>query len=208
MKLFRYLLRAAIFAFAVVSFTAPKPSYADTYQIYDLGSGTRRGVIGITDTGTVVISNIGATCDGSTGNVCFVTWVNGEPTGASETIPDLPYDDGTPCAVLPAGATSLSRCNNGHEVLGEGAFGRGGITITNPPPNAVLLVDTANIFVNSLGDYVTIVGIGDTGNDLDGEVIEGIDLTTRATPEPASIVLLGTGVLAALGSIRRRQQQK
>jgi hypothetical protein len=208
MKLFRYLLRAAILAFAVVSFTAPKPSHADTYQIFDLGSGTRRDPIGITDTGTVVIANIAATCDGSAGGVCFVTWVNGEPTSASGTNPDLTYDDGTPCAVLPAGATSLSRCNNGHEVLGEGAVGRGGITITNPPPNAILLVDTGNIFVNSLGDYLATVGIGDTGNDLDGEIIEGIDLTTRATPEPASIVLLGTGILAALGSMRRRQQQK
>jgi len=208
MKLFRYLLRAAIFAFAVVSFTAPKPSHADTYQIFDLGSGTRRGVIGITDTGTVVISNILSTCDGSPSTVCFITWVNGEPTGASGTIPDLPYDDGTLCAVLPAGATSLSRCNNGHEVLGEGNAGKGLPTITNPPPNAVLLVDTGNIFVNSLGDYLATVGIGDTGNDLDGEIIEGIDLTTRATPEPASIVLLGTGILAALGSMRRRQQQK
>ena len=207
MKLFRYLLRAAIFAFAVVSFTAPKPSHADTYQIFDLGSGTRRGIEGITDTGTVVLTNIGASCGVNT-SICFITWVNGEPTGTSGTIPDLAYDDGTPCAVLPAGATSLSRCNNGHEVLGEGNAAKGLPTITNPPPNAVILVDTSNIFVNSLGDYITTVGIGDTGNDLDGEIIEGIDLTTRTTPEPGSIVLLGTGVLAALGSIRRRQQQK
>jgi hypothetical protein len=117
MKLFRYLLRAAILSFAVVSFTAPKPSHADTYQIYDLGSGTRRDPIGITDTGTVVIANILFNCDGSNSSVCFVTWVNGKSTGASGTEPDLAYDDGTPCAVLPAGATSLSRCNNGHEVL-------------------------------------------------------------------------------------------
>jgi hypothetical protein len=197
----------AIIAIAAVLFTIPATAHADTYQIYDLGSGTRRDPIGITDTGTVVIANFG-TCDDFHSSVCVVTWVNGEPTSASGTNPDLVYDDGTSCAVLPAGATSLSRCNNGHEVLGEGAFGRGGITITNPPPNAVLLVDTGNIFVNSLGDYLTTVGIGDTGNDLDGEIIEGIDLTTRATPEPASIVLLGTGILAALGSVRRRQQQK
>jgi hypothetical protein len=198
MKLSCYLLRAAILVFAVVSFTAPKPSHADTYQIFDLGSGTRRGPVGITDSGTVVIGSVSGT---------FVTWVNGEPTSASGTDPDLPYDNGTPCAVLPSGALPPSTCNNGHEILDQGAVGKGATPITNPPPNAVILGDTGDIFVNSLGDYVTTVGIGDTGNDLDGEIIEGIDLTTRATPEPASIALLGTGIFAALGFLRRRQLQ-
>jgi hypothetical protein len=204
MKLSRDMLRAAILAFAVVSFTAPKPSHADTYQFFDLGSGTRRDPVGITDSGTVVIASVPGNCEMTAS--CFITWVNGEPTSASETDPGLAYDNGTPCPVLPAGATSLSRCNNGHEVLEDGAVGRGGTPITNPPPNAVILADTGNISVNSFGDYVAIVGIGDTGNDLDGEIIEGIDLTTRATPEPASIELLGTGILAALGFLRRRQQ--
>jgi hypothetical protein len=205
MNLSRYMLRAAILAFAVVSFTAPKPSHADTYQFFDLGSGTRRDPVGITDSGTVVISEFGG-CDMSA--ACFVTWVNGVGVSISGTDPDLAYDNGTPCPVLPSGALPPSRCNNGHEVLDQGAVGKGELPITDPPPNAVILGDAGNISVNSLGDYVAIVGIGDTGNDLDGEIIEGIDLTTRATPEPSSIALLGTGTLAALGAMRRRQQQK
>ena len=42
MKFSRYLLRAAILAFAVVPATSPKPAHTDIYQIFDLGSGTRQ----------------------------------------------------------------------------------------------------------------------------------------------------------------------
>ena len=207
MKLSCYLLRAAILAFAVVSFTAPKHSHADTYQIFDLGDGTRREPIGITDSGTVVINDFPSSLCGMSAS-CFETWTNGLEISLSGTNPDLTFDNGTRCPVLPPFATNSSRCNNGHEVLGAFAPGRTGVPITNPPPNAVILIDTGSIFVDSFGDYVATVGIGDTGSSFDGEIIEGVDLTTRATPEPASIALLGTGILAALSFPRRRQQQK
>jgi hypothetical protein len=207
MKFSRYLLRAAILAFAVVPVTSPKPAHADTYQIFDLGTGTRRDPIGITDTGTVVITDIQSPMCGMSVN-CFETWVNGVETSLSGTNPGLTFDNGTPCPVLPSFALESSRCNNGHEVLGAIAPARTGVPITNPPPNAVILFDTGSIFVNSLGDYVAAVGIGDTGSDLDGEIIEGIDLTTRATPEPASLTLLGTGIFATVGFLRQRRQQR
>jgi hypothetical protein len=200
MKLSRYSLRAAILAFAVVSFTAPKPSHADTYQIYDFGAASHTGIVGITDSDLIVLFQIG--CSGFNAQ-CYIIDSVDALVGTSTTNPDLPYDNGTPCPILPVGAI-FSRCNNGHEVLGQG---RGFPPITNPPPNAVIL-DSPLIDLNSFGDYFGIVGIGEIGIDLDGELVVGIDITSHATPEPASIALVGTGILAALGSMRRRQQQK
>jgi hypothetical protein len=58
--------------------------------------------------------------------------------------------------------------------------------------------------LNASGDFVFVDG--KTVSDASGEWYEYIDLTTRATPEPTSIFLLGTGVFAALGPMRRQKR--
>jgi hypothetical protein len=60
------------------------------------------------------------------------------------------------------------------------------------------------LFLNASGDFVTV--------ELelfypDGEIIEAVDLSTAPVPEPGSILLFGTGVLAAVGVVRRKAGQ-
>jgi hypothetical protein len=53
------------------------------------------------------------------------------------------------------------------------------------------------IFLNGQGDIVY-------DDVFDEDWFEAIDLTTAATPEPASLFLFGTGALGALGIMRKR----
>jgi hypothetical protein len=51
--------------------------------------------------------------------------------------------------------------------------------------------------MNASGDFVWADG-------REEDFFEAIDLTTAPTPEPSSILLIGTGALFAAGAMRRR----
>jgi hypothetical protein len=53
------------------------------------------------------------------------------------------------------------------------------------------------VVMNASGDFVWADG-------RDELFFEAIDLTTAPTPEPGSILLVGTGALAAAAAMRRR----
>jgi hypothetical protein len=212
MKVSKPWFSAAIIAIAVVLFAAPQPIHADTYQIFDLGSGYRTDLIGITASGTVVTDIFGL-CN-TTDIDCFQTWVNGVLVTESATPPSLVYDNGTPCipnapaAIIGAVATAV--CNNGHEVYAMDRFAPEypNRIFTGPDPVTDSFHGPApldEIRLNSSGDFLYLegnLGIGD------GEVYEAIDLTTDQVPEPGSIFLLGTGALTALAAMRRRLLQQ
>jgi hypothetical protein len=206
-----------VVALAIGLFTAPAKAQADTYQFFDLGStGHTISILGITASGTVVLDfhiPVGADpCKSS--NICneYETWVNGVMVGNSFTNPGLTYDNGTACTVSAPFFTSsfpgLGTCNNGHEVYNAGTAAMApytDATFTGPDPLTDLLafapisVDEVNL--NSSGDFAYVISHPASGGI--GEIVEAIDLTTDQVPEPSSIFLLGTGLLAAVGNMRR-----
>lgn len=204
MKIARFWIGTLAIATAVILLNLP--AYADTYQIYDLTGGYRTDPIGITANGTVVLDRVFQDLCGLGSAGCYDTYVNGVRVASSDNPPDFTYDNGTTCVpdtALGIGSIVRAVCNNGREVYGTGVYPPNPDKIyTGPDPVADLFGSGILNLVqlNSSGDFVYLEGNLGTG---DGEYYEAIDLTTEQTPEPSSIVLLGTGLFALTG-IRRR----
>ncbi|MDW5264862.1 MULTISPECIES: PEP-CTERM sorting domain-containing protein [Acidobacteriaceae] len=187
MQIFKW---SASIAIAVVLLVLSSTAYADTYEIFDLGGDNGQHIQGIDASGAVVLLDI---FDG------YYSVYNGVAGSPSTTDPGLTYDNGTPCSpVLSAGMSVLGRasCNNGHEVFGGYYLDVSKGLYTGPDPADFLQSGSVDALVlNSAGDFAWSDGAFE-------ENYLAIDLSSQA-PEPDSILLLSTGLLAAVGMRRR-----
>jgi hypothetical protein len=198
MKASRLWFRAAIAVVTTAAFAIPATAHADPYQIYDLGNANGYDMYGIDTSGTVVIYDSISSLYG--------TFVDGSISDIASTAPLLNYDNGSPCSpVLSPGMTLIpgakTSCNNGREVFGGEYMGTNMGIYTGPDSTDFLQSGTVDALVlNASGDFAWTDG-------RDEENFEAIDLSTLSaatTPEPNSFILLGTGMFAALGTMRRR----
>jgi hypothetical protein len=193
MKIPKLPLFAAILPLAATLSLVPAQLHADTYVIYDLGSDEARPIVSIDTSGQVVIFNEILSE--------YLTYSYGALVNTTSTLPTLTYDDGTPCSP-PSSFTAIPGaavvCNNGRIGFGS-RYNTNGFAdgVYTGPLSSLTLVDPAGTddmaFLNSYGDFAWSDGI-------DEENFEAIDLT----PEPSSLLLLGTGCVSLFCVLRRK----
>jgi PEP-CTERM motif len=192
MKIPKLPLFAVILALVATLFFVPARLHADTYKIIDLGNDEGRNIIDIDSFGDVIIFD--------THTSEYLTVDNGVVVNTTSTLPNLIYDNGTPCAE-PAGfsdSAGRSLCNNGHVAFGS-RYNQNGdedgvytgflssLTMVDPSGSDDLAV------LNSSGDFAWADGVRE-------ESFEAIDLV----PEPGSLVLVGTGCISLFCLLRRK----
>ena len=210
-----FAVKSTIFTFAFLLCISSKTALADTYQIFGLGDGYFRVIQGIEASGAVIVAdtrdNIGP-CHVA-GQLCYETWVDCVLTSWSTIAPIAVYDNGTichpPADPMFSGDLLPGVCNNGHEIYGTDILTPRPYHSTifdgpDPIADQVFTGDIDRVYLNSSGDFALTSDEGLFGLDRDGLLFQAIDLTTRAIPEPGSMILLGTGVLGLVGTVRRR----
>jgi len=194
MKIPKLPLFAALLLLAATPFLVPAQVHADTYQIFDLGSTSGRDLIGIDNLGQVVILNV------FSGD--YLTYSNGLLVNTTSTLPTLNYDNGTPCSPPPGfSAPNLSSvvCNNGRIGFESLSNPNGEPTglYTGPVSSLTLLEPFGGLETRQLNSFGDITWI-------DGQTEENFEAIDRTTPEPGSLLLVGTGFVSLFAVLRRK----
>ena len=189
-------LLPSLLCFGVLNVADCRSAKADTYQIIKLDSDQARFFYAMDDRGNVVLHLPGG-C-GFTIDDCYTTYHYGVLTDITGFAPSIVSDSGVACTPdALSGLTvyqTYAMCNNGRYVY----------TAFSPEVRGGVYTDQGILYGGGLG-RVFINGNGDiVFDDVFSEYFyEAIDITNQA-PEPNSIYLLFTGVLASLGIVKRR----
>jgi hypothetical protein len=216
MKLLAQWLSSAIVVIVAISLCSTRPAFADSYTIFDLGSDNARSIYGIDTAGDVVIWSTNG-CGGSA-FYCYATYVNGVATSDGSIAPVLAYDNGTACGSTPAGFHAT------REVCNNGWIGLGSLFSPNGNPNGAYLGSGSDLdflgfgsvdraFLNSAGDFAWVDGLDDemyvailnnTPLFVTNDLFVQQEVVAATTPEPGTLLLMGTGLIFFTAAIRRK----
>jgi hypothetical protein len=208
-------LGGVLFTVVVMLSSVTRSVLADSYSVVNLGNDNGHSIYGIDTAGDVVVW--GTSGCGVTSPTCYVTYINGVATSDSATAPVLAYDNGTACGSTPEGF------NASKEICNGGWTGLGSLFSPNGDPNGVYFGSGSNldfilsgsadqVFLNSAGDFAWTDGRDEEMYELIQTSSPDISVLDAAvepatTPEPRTLLLVGTGLLLATGMIRRKARR-
>jgi hypothetical protein len=192
----------AIAALFFLQLSAPTASHADTYQIVGLGIDNVQ-FYGMDDSGHVVLYASFFSC-GDPSQGCYEDFLNGLPVGRTSVAPTYTWDYAAGTCVFPQpNSVPCTISDNGRTA---------GIAVLQPFEDTLFVYSGSNppqllVTAHGIGGIFAMNGVGDIvfDNQNVDEWYEAVDLTTAPIPEPASILLLGTGAIALAGMSLRRK---